>query len=1084
MIRSVLILGSGALSIGQAGEFDYSGSQAIKALKEEGIHTILVNPNIATIQTSKGLADSLYLLPVRPDFVERVIEIEKPDGILLSFGGQTALNCGLELHDTGVLAKHNVRVLGTPIEAIRSTEDRELFIEKLAEINVLVPESMATLNVEQSRKAAESIGYPVILRAAFALGGLGSAIVDKETELIEIAQKAFKLSPQVLVEKSLKGWKELEYEVMRDSADNCVTVCNMENFDPMGIHTGESLVVAPSQTLSNEEYHRLRETAILTVRHLGIVGECNIQYAVDPSSDEFRVIEVNARLSRSSALASKATGYPLAWVAAKIGIGKTMPQIINRLTGTTTANFEPALDYVVVKMPKWDLAKFSGVSGEIGSQMKSVGEVMAIGRNFEEALQKALRMVGAGMHGLVGNRHDVPSEHIEEMLVHPTDKRILAIASALMNDMPTDRIADLTGIDRWFLHKLLDIVNCYTELCKYDDKNLPDDLLLHAKRHGFSDFQVARACMDYHPGTMDEKVLLAREMRKSRGIVPYVKQIDSVAAEFPARTNYLYKTYIAVDDDIEFEADKSVAVLGSGAYRIGSSVEFDWCCVRTLETLTDMGFPTILINHNPETVSTDYDVCDRLYFEELSLERVLDVYDKEQPRGMILSMGGQIPNKLAMRCHVAGVKVFGTQPTSVDHAEDRSKFSALLDSINVDQPAWEGLSSIEEAKRFAHDVGYPVLVRPSYVLSGAAMNVAYRATDLERYLGMAAEVSQDAPVVISKFITDAKEIEIDAVGAGGEIVAYAISEHIEHAGVHSGDATIVFPAQKIYIETIRRIKRISRLIASALQITGPFNIQFLAKDNRIQVIECNLRASRSFPFVSKVLGLDMIELATNAIMGYPVEQADKSIFELNHLGIKAPMFSFTRLTGADPVLGVEMASTGEVGCMGDSIEEAFLKAMFSVGYDVPKKGVFLSTGPIHTKVELLPTIRELSGMGLQLFGTPATAQFYKGNGIDVMPLGWPDDEAPNALTAIAEGWVDLVINIPKNLEPDELDNDYQIRRKAADLNVPLLTNAQATMLFVDAISKLTMDDLLVRSYDAYFTDGYSPVDIQQTLPLK
>lgn len=1084
MIRSVLILGSGALSIGQAGEFDYSGSQAVKALKEEGIHTVLVNPNIATIQTSRGLADTLYLLPVRADFVAKVIEKERPDGILLSFGGQTALNCGLELTDSGVLEKFGVKVLGTPIETIRATEDRELFIEKLDEIDVPVPESTATRNLEDAIEAARSIGYPVILRAAYALGGLGSGIVYNEQELTESVKRAFRLSPQVLVEKSLKGWKEIEYEVVRDSADNCVTVCNMENFDPMGIHTGESLVIAPSQTLSNHEYHLLRETALKVIRHLGIIGECNIQYALNPAGDEFSVIEVNARLSRSSALASKATGYPLAWVAAKLAVGKTMPQIVNRLTGTTTACFEPALDYVVVKMPKWDLAKFSGVSGEIGSAMKSVGEVMAIGRCFEEALQKALRMVGEGMHGLMANRMEVPSENIEEILTHPTDKRILAIAKALSDDMPVDRIAELTGIDHWFLHKLSNIVHCYRELLKFDEMNLPDGLMLHAKQLGFSDFQLARACMSSRSESMDEKVLLMREKRLEKGIRPYVKQIDSVAAEFPAQTNYLYVTYNAVEDDIEFKERKAVAVLGSGAYRIGSSVEFDWCCVRTLDTLRESGFKTIMVNHNPETVSTDYDVCDRLYFEELSLERVLDIYEMENPLGLIISMGGQIPNKLAMRCHRAGVKVLGTQPTSVDRAEDRSKFSALLDEIKVDQPPWEELTSVEDAKRFAHEVGYPVLVRPSYVLSGAAMNVAYRPEDLEDYLGMAADVSNEAPVVISKFVSDAKEIEIDAVASHGEVVAYAISEHIEHAGVHSGDATILFPAQKIYVETIRRIKRISRLIAAALQITGPFNIQFLAKDNRIQVIECNLRASRSFPFVSKVLDLDMIALATRAIVGFPVEKMGASLFELNHLGIKAPMFSFTRLRGADPVLGVEMASTGEVGCLGDSVQEAFLKAMFSVGYSVPKKGVFLSTGPIHTKVELLPAIKKLSEMGLQLFGTPGTAQFYITNGLDVKPLGWPDEPSPNAITAISEGWVDLVINIPKNLEPDELDNDFQIRRKAADLGVPLLTNAQAVMLFIESIHDLAFDDLAVRCYDEYFREGLTPEENRQLLLLK
>ncbi|MFH1677178.1 MAG: carbamoyl-phosphate synthase (glutamine-hydrolyzing) large subunit [bacterium] len=1084
MIDSVLILGSGALSIGQAGEFDYSGTQAIKALNEEGIRTILVNPNIATVQTSRRLADKLYLLPVRADFVSKVIEKERPDGILLSFGGQTALNCGLELADSGILEKYGVKVLGTPIETIRATEDRKYFTEKLAEIGVPVPRSIAASTPGEAIAAANSLGYPVILRAAYTLGGLGSGFVNNENELIDAVKRTFHLSPQILVEKSLKGWKEIEYEVVRDSDNNCVTVCNMENFDPMGIHTGESLVVAPSQTLNNHEYHLLRETALKVIRHLQIVGECNIQYALDPLSDTFNVIEVNARLSRSSALASKATGYPLAWIAAKLAIGKTMPGIANRLTKTTTACFEPALDYVVVKMPKWDLAKFPGVSGEIGSSMKSVGEVMAIGRCFEEALQKALRMVGEGMHGLMGNHIEVPSERIEEILTHPTDKRILAIAKALSDDMSIDRISELTGIDRWFLYKLSDIVLCYRELEKYDENNLPDDLLLHAKRLGFSDFQLARACMSSCGESMDEKVLLMRKIRLDKGIAPYVKQIDSVAAEFPTSTNYLYVTYNAEEDDIEFNERKAVAVLGSGAYRIGSSVEFDWCCVRTLDTLRDSGFKTIMINHNPETVSTDYDVCDRLYFEELSLERVLDIYEKENPIGLILSMGGQIPNKLALRCLRSGIRVLGTQPASIDRAEDRSKFSSLLDEIKVDQPPWKELTSVEAAKRFAREVGYPVLVRPSYVLSGIAMNVAYRPEDLENYLGMAAKVSKEAPVVISKFITDAKEIEIDAVAAHGEVIAYAISEHIEHAGVHSGDATILFPPQKIYVETIRRIKRIARLIAAALEITGPFNIQFLAKENNIQVIECNLRASRSFPFVSKVLDLDMIALAVKAMIGFPVEKVARSLFDLNHLGIKAPMFSFTRLTGADPVLGVEMASTGEVGCLGDSVQEAFLKAMFSVGYAVPKKGVFLSTGPIHTKVELMPSIKQLADMGLQLFGTPRTADFYCKNGIDVKPLGWPDEPAPNAITAISEGWVDLVINIPKNLEPNELDNDFRIRRMATDLNVPLLTNTQAVILFIESINNLTFDDLAIRCYDEYFHDGLTPEESRQLLLLK
>lgn len=1068
-IKKVIILGSGALKIGEAGEFDYSGSQALKALKEESIKTVLINPNIATVQTSEELAGKIYFLPVTPYFVEKVIEKEKPDGILLSFGGQTALNCGTELFKSGVFEKYNVKVLGTPVRAIMDTEDRELFVKKLNEIDVRTPRSIAVSGIEGSLTAAGKLGFPVIIRAAYTLGGQGSGFASSTEELRNLASKAFSYTTQILVEESLKGWKEVEYEVVRDKYDNCITVCNMENFDPLGIHTGESIVVAPSQTLTNSEYHKLRELSIKIIRHIGIIGECNVQFALSPESEDYRVIEVNARLSRSSALASKATGYPLAFIAAKLGIGYGLHELKNSVTKNTTACFEPALDYIVCKIPRWDLNKFEGVSHLIGSSMKSVGEVMAIGRSFEEVIQKGLRMIGQGMHGFTGNR-DLGFEDIEKELAEPTDMRIFSIAEGLEKGMSVDRIYELTKIDKWFLYKLRNIINIKNELCNYKSlESLPRDLLSHSKINGFSDFQIARHVLRSRPGAIDDDLMKVRSYRKSQGIVPYVKQIDTLAAEYPAVTNYLYLTYSGSEHDISYENDKkSVIVLGSGAYRIGSSVEFDWCSVNAIDTIKKEGFRSIMINYNPETVSTDYDICDRLYFDELTFERVLDIVDLENPGGVIVSVGGQIPNNLAMRLFKENVPVMGTSPVSIDKAENRHKFSKMLDSMAVDQPQWKELSSIEDIFEFVDRIGFPVLIRPSYVLSGAAMNVVSNKTELSHYLDLASQVSKQYPVVVSEFIENAKEIEIDAVGREGEIMAYAISEHVEFAGVHSGDATIVFPPQKIYFETVRRIKRISRQIAKELNITGPFNIQFLAKDNDIKVIECNLRASRSMPFVSKVLKTNLIELATKVMLGVPVEKPHKSVFELDYVGVKAPQFSFSRLAKADPVLGVDMASTGEVGCIGEGFYEAILKAMFSVGYKVPVKSILLSTGPARSKVELLNSARALREKGHKLYATRGTQEFLKNAGVEACVAYWPDEKkSPNTIELIRNREVDLVVNIPKDLSQSELDNDYSIRRSAVDFNVPLLTNARLASAFILAFCRMSIDDLEIKSWDEY-----------------
>ncbi len=1041
-IKKVLLLGSGALKIGEAGEFDYSGSQALKALKEEGIETVLINPNIATVQTSEGVADQIYFLPVTPYFVEKVIEKERPDGVLLSFGGQTALNCGVALYKAGIFEKYNVRVLGTPVQAIMDTEDRELFVEKLNEINVKTIKSEAVENVEDARRAAKELGYPVIIRAAYALGGLGSGFCDNEEELNVLAEKAFSFSPQVLVEKSLKGWKEVEYEVVRDRYDNCITVCNMENFDPLGIHTGESIVIAPSQTLTNAEYHKLRELAIRIIRHIGIVGECNVQYAFDPESEDYRVIEVNARLSRSSALASKATGYPLAFVAAKLGLGYGLFDLKNSVTKTTSAFFEPALDYVVCKIPRWDLGKFHGVDRELGSSMKSVGEVMAIGRTFEEAIQKGLRMIGQGMHGFVENKELVISD-IDKALREPTDKRIFVISKAFRAGYTVDQVHELTKIDKWFLEKLMNIMNTSKELEKWSKNHkqiadLPLELLKKAKVQGFSDFQIARAIG--YEGDMEDGILYVRNHRKSVGIVPVVKQIDTLAAEYPAQTNYLYLTYSGIANDVNYLGDrKSIVVLGSGAYRIGSSVEFDWCGVQALNTIRKEGYRSVMINYNPETVSTDYDMCDRLYFDELTFERVMDILELENPHGVIVSTGGQIPNNLALRLDAQKVPILGTSAKSIDNAEDREKFSAMLDRIGVDQPRWRELTSMDDINEFVEEVGFPVLVRPSYVLSGAAMNVCSNQEELERFLQLAANVSKKHPVVVSQFIEHAKEVEMDAVAQNGEIVAYAISEHIEFAGVHSGDATIQFPPQKLYVETVRRIKRISREIARELNISGPFNIQYLARENDIKVIECNLRASRSFPFVSKVLKINLIELATKVMLGLPVEKPNKNLFELDYVGIKASQFSFNRLQKADPVLGVDMASTGEVGCIGSDTSCAVLKAMLSVGYRIPKKNILLSTGTPKQKVEMLSAARLLQQKGYKLFATGGTSKFLTENGVENTQVYWPSEtnQQPQALDMLHKKEIDMVVNIPKNLTAGELSNGYKIRRAAIDLNVPL-----------------------------------------------
>jgi carbamoyl-phosphate synthase large subunit len=1084
-IKKVLLLGSGALKIGEAGEFDYSGSQALKALREEGIQTVLINPNIATVQTSEGVADQIYFLPVQPYFVERVIQKERPDGILLAFGGQTALNCGVALDQSGVLKKYGVRVLGTPVKAIMDTEDRELFVERLNEIDVKTIRSTACENIEQARKAAAELGYPVIIRAAYALGGLGSGFCDNEEELNKLAEKAFSFSPQVLVEKSLKGWKEIEYEVVRDRFDNCITVCNMENFDPLGIHTGESIVIAPSQTLTNKEYHKLRALAIKIVRHIGIVGECNVQYAFDPASEDYRVIEVNARLSRSSALASKATGYPLAFVAAKLGMGYGLFELNNSVTKTTSAFFEPALDYVVCKIPRWDLSKFHGVDKELGSSMKSVGEVMAIGRTFEEAIQKGLRMIGQGMHGFVANK-ELDIKDIDSALREPTDKRIFIISKAMHKGYTIDQIHELTKIDKWFLQKLQHIVDIDQELHgKLGDKLTPE-LLLKAKIYGFTDFQIARATgLEDEVKNMHKAAMIIRQRRKQLGIEPVVKQIDTLAAEYPAHTNYLYLTYQGLSlqgdsdetahigahpHDIAYEQDhQSVIVLGSGAYRIGSSVEFDWCGVQALNTIREQGYRSVMINYNPETVSTDYDMCDRLYFDELTFERVMDIIELETPHGVIVSTGGQIPNNLAMWLDEQKVPILGTSANDIDHAEDRAKFSSMLTRNGINQPAWRALTSMDDINEFIKEVGFPVLVRPSYVLSGAAMNVCSNSEELERFLKLAANVSEDHPVVVSRFIENAKEIEMDAVARDGEIIVYAISEHIEFAGVHSGDATIQFPPQKLYVETVRRIKRITRQIAKELHISGPFNIQFMARDNDIMVIECNLRASRSFPFVSKVLKINMIDIATRVMLGLPVEKPNKNLFDLDYVGIKASQFSFNRLQKADPVLGVDMSSTGEVGCLGDNTSTALLKSMLAVGHRIPKKNILLSTGGAKQKAEMLDAARLLVDHGYSLYATGGTSKYLSDNGVANTLVHWPSeaDQQPQALDLLHQHKIDMVVNIPKDLTTHELTNGYKIRRAAIDLNVPLITNSRLASAFIQAFCTVKLDEIGIKSWAEY-----------------
>lgn len=1068
-IKKVLLLGSGALKIGEAGEFDYSGSQALKALKEEGIETILINPNIATVQTSEGVADKIYFLPVTPFFVGKVIQKERPQGIMLAFGGQTALNCGVQLYEKGILEKYDLQVLGTPVQAIMDTEDRELFVKKLDEINVKTISSEACENIEAARNAAKRLGYPVILRAAYALGGLGSGFCDNEEELNKLAEKAFSFSPQVLVEKSLKGWKEIEFEVVRDRFDNCITVCNMENFDPLGIHTGESIVIAPAQTLTNSESHKLRELAIRIVRHIGIVGECNVQYAFDPFSEDYRLIEVNARLSRSSALASKATGYPLAFVAAKLGLGYGLFDLKNSVTKTTTAFFEPALDYVVCKLPRWDLGKFRGVDREIGSSMKSVGEVMAIGRTFEECIQKGLRMIGQGMHGFVDNK-ELQIENVDVALREPTDKRIFVIEKAFAQGYTIDQIYELTKIDRWFLEHLKNIHDTDLELRACGNINvLSNELLRKAKIYGFTDFQIARALGLEKEMEPEKASALVRMRRKQAGIVPYVKQIDTLAAEYPAQTNYLYLTYLSSSHDIQFENDKrSVVVLGSGAYRIGSSVEFDWCGVQALNTIRKEGYRSVMINYNPETVSTDYDMCDRLYFDELTFERVMDILDLENPSGVIVSTGGQIPNNLAMRLDAEHVNILGTQAKYIDNAEDREKFSEMLNRIGVDQPEWSALTSMEDINEFIGRVGFPVLVRPSYVLSGAAMNVCSNQEELERFLKLAANVSKKHPVVVSRFMQHAKEIEMDAVARDGEIMAYAISEHVEFAGVHSGDATIQFPPQKLYVETARRIKKISKQIARELHISGPFNIQFLAKDNEIKVIECNLRASRSFPFVSKVLKINLIEMATRIMLGLPVEKPNKSLFDLDYVGIKASQFSFNRLQKADPVLGVDMASTGEVGCLGEDSRSALLTSMLSVGHRIPEKNILLSTGDAKQKVEMLDAARMLVEHGYKIYATGGSSRYLTENGIENTLVYWPSEEGkPQAIEMLHNREIDMVVNVTKNLTSGELTNGYKIRRAAIDLNIPLITNARLASAFINAFCNVKLEDLAIKSWQEY-----------------
>ena len=1068
-LKKVLVLGSGALKIGQAGEFDYSGSQALKALREEGISSVLVNPNIATIQTSEGIADKVYFLPVTPFFVEEIIKKEQPDGILLAFGGQTALNCGTELYQNGILQKYGVEVLGTSVEAIMYTEDRDLFVKKLDEIPMKTPRSQAVESMEDALKAAHELGFPVMVRSAYALGGLGSGICPDEETFLKLAESAFTFSKQILVEESLKGWKEIEFEVIRDANDHCFTVASMENFDPLGIHTGESIVVAPTCSLTPEQVTYLQEISVKAIRHLGIVGECNIQYAFNAETNDYRVIEVNARLSRSSALASKATGYPLAFVAAKIALGYTLDQI-GEMGTPNSAYKAPELDYLICKIPRWDLTKFAGVSRQIGSSMKSVGEIMSIGRSFEEVIQKGLRMIGQGMHGFVGNEH-TKFENLDEELANPTDLRVFSIASALEEGYSIERIYELTKIDPWFLGKLKNIVDYKNVLATYNKiEDLPEEVVRQAKVLGFSDFQIARFVLK-NSSNMENQLLAVRKHRKELGVLPAVKRINTVASEHPELTNYLYMTYAVKGYDVNYyKNDKSVVVLGSGAYRIGSSVEFDWCSVNAVQTARKLGYKSIMINYNPETVSTDYDMCDRLYFDELSFERVLDVIDLEQPNGVIVSVGGQIPNNLAMKLHRQSVPILGTSPISIDRAENRHKFSAMLDQLGIDQPAWKELTSIEDMEEFVAKVGYPVLVRPSYVLSGAAMNVCYNEDELKEFLQMAKEVSKEFPVVVSQFMLDTKEIEFDAVAKNGEVVEYAISEHIEFAGVHSGDATLVFPAQKIYFETARRIKRISRQIAKELNISGPFNIQYLAKNNEIKVIECNLRASRSFPFVSKILKRNFIETATRIMLDAPYSQPDKSAFDIDWIGIKASQFSFSRLHKADPVLGVDMSSTGEVGCMGDDFNEALLNAMIAVGFSIPKKAVMFSTGAAKSKVDLLESSRMLQKKGYQIYATAGTATFLNAHGVSTTPVFWPDerpDAENNVMKMIAEHKFDLIVNIPKNHTKRELTNGYKIRRGAIDHNIPLITNARLASAFVNAFCEMDEKDIQIKPWQEY-----------------
>ena len=1069
-LKKVLVLGSGALKIGQAGEFDYSGSQALKALREEGIRSVLVNPNIATIQTSEGIADQVYFQPVTPYFVTEIIKKERPDGILLAFGGQTALNCGTELYQKGILQEYGVQVLGTSVEAIMYTEDRDLFVKKLDEIQLKTPVSQAVENMQDALAAARRIGYPVMIRSAYALGGLGSGICPNEEKFIELAESAFTFSPQILVEESLKGWKEIEFEVIRDANDHCFTVASMENFDPLGIHTGESIVVAPTCSLTEEQVTMLQQLSIQCIRHLGIVGECNIQYAFNAETNDYRIIEVNARLSRSSALASKATGYPLAFVAAKIALGYTLDEI-GEMGTPNSAYVAPQLDYMICKIPRWDLTKFAGVSRRIGSSMKSVGEIMSIGRSFEEIIQKGLRMIGQGMHGFVGNDH-TRFENLDDELANPTDLRIFAIAQALEEGYTIERIYELTKIDPWFIGKLKNIVDFKALLLTFNTlEDVPAETLRKAKELGFSDFQIARFVLKPEGGNMEKENLKVREYRKKLGILPAVKRINTVASEHPELTNYLYMTYAIEGYDVNYyKNEKSVIVLGSGAYRIGSSVEFDWCSVNAIQTARKLGYKSIMINYNPETVSTDYDMCDRLYFDELSFERVLDVIDLEQPRGVIVSVGGQIPNNLAMKLHRQSVPILGTSPISIDRAENRNKFSAMLDQLGIDQPAWQELTSLDDVKDFVKKVGYPVLVRPSYVLSGAAMNVCYDEEELERFLQMASEVSKEYPVVVSQFMQNTKEIEFDAVAQNGEIVEYAISEHIEYAGVHSGDATLVFPAQQIYFSTARQIKKISRQIAKELNISGPFNIQYLARKNEVKVIECNLRASRSFPFVSKVLKRNFIETATRIMLDAPYTKPDKSAFDVDWIGVKASQFSFARLQNADPVLGVDMSSTGEVGCLGDDFNEALLNALIATGYKIPKKAVMFSSGATKSKVDLLDASQELSRKGYTIYATAGTATFLNAHGIPTTPVFWPD-ERPNAeknvMKMIAEHKFDLIVNIPKNHSKRELTNGYRIRRGAIDHNIPLMTNARLAKAFIEAFCQMDQEDIQIKSWQEY-----------------